>query len=421
MPDAPPAPDVRDLIARLPRTFGPALHGHLTNWGLLFPAEQRRLQAQLDWLNRLPAPEFKQLFDPIVEIESRMDLPRWNASATGFSVQDVGVLARSPLYPQWRAEVEKVFAHIDEAVADTGAQKQVNRIVFCVLPSHLPLPARPLWPDLESQATPLTLNAPFGEVLPGLAAAIAKRTFHSGLDPIEATWIFECETLLTALAETTSANVLSWTSLAAVRREFLTRLNAISRSIKSVDQTHDDLKRFDVSRLTGPQIGGNPRVREFLRELLLSGNGSLVFNNSFVQWGASEALRRAEPQALIACFGIRQKLKPFSSSVLFEDQSRHNPTPDAKDPAGSLIDAVELANYVYLASKRVAAYQSRSVTIMAASDLNRMLVLGPKANLPVGPRVTADQLFGFVLSWLAALCLICRLFHLDDPVSLDVL
>src|SRR5262249_50058560 len=154
----------------------------------------------------------------------------------------------------------------------------------------------------------------------------------------------------TRLSGTANANVLSWDSLARLRQEFLRQLNAVQRDLRSVDQTNEDLKRADINRLVGTEFASSPRVLEFMRNLFLSGNGSLVFGNSFVQWGASEALRRAQPQALIASFGIRKKLKPFSSLVLFEDQSRSNPLPDEDDPAGSLIDAAMLSQYVYLAA-----------------------------------------------------------------------
>src|SRR5574341_1402755 len=40
--------------------------------------------------------EFKRLFAPIVEIEGKMELPRWDASTAGLTVEDVGILARSP-------------------------------------------------------------------------------------------------------------------------------------------------------------------------------------------------------------------------------------------------------------------------------------------------------------------------------------
>jgi hypothetical protein len=142
-------------------------------------------------------------------------------------------------------------------------------------------------------------------------------------------------------------------------------------------------------------------VREFVRALFLSGNGSLVFNNSFVQWGASEALRRVRPQVLLACFGIRQKLKPFSSVVLFEDQSRSNPVPEENDPAGSLVDATLLAEYVYLAAQRHAGPRDRVLALMATGGLERVLVLGAPPPAPASGRITVEELCAFSLRWLA--------------------
>jgi len=381
-----------DLIGRLPATFGPALNDQLRQSELLFPAERRHLEAQLKWLAQLPRAEFDRLFAPLLEIESRMDLPHPESSAAGMSVRDVGILARSPLYPQWRAEVERVFARIDAAAEQPGDFQNLPRLLVCVLPAGLSLNDQPLWPDLSAQGTWLSLDRPFGEMLPQFAAAIAKRACPPGLEEDERTWVIECDTRLSGLA---GAAVLSWDDLAAMRREFLRRLNAVHRDLRSVDQTTEDLKRIDIGRLVGPAMAANPRVREFLRSLLLSGNGSLVFCNSFVEWGASEAFRRAQPQVLIASFGIRQKLKPFSSVVLFEDQNRSNPAPDEGDPAGSLVDALELSKYVYLGVQRVVRRPERTLTLMASCDLKRVLVLGPAKPAP------GANVIELALRWLA--------------------
>jgi hypothetical protein len=215
--------------------------------------------------------------------------------------------------------------------------------LLAILPPAASLAREAAWPGLAKQGAWFSLDRPFGEMLPALAAAIAARTCPPAFEEIERTWLFECGTEFSALA---GATVLSWDALDTLRREFLRRFNAVQRDLRSVDATSEDLRRADIGRLAGPAIAANPRVREFLRSVLLSGNGSLVFGNSFVEWGASEALRRAQPQALIASFGMRRKLKPFSSLVLFEDQNRSNPVPDSDDPAGSLVDAVLLAEYV---------------------------------------------------------------------------
>jgi hypothetical protein len=387
-------PDARALINRLPPTFRPALNDQLRNWDTLFPAEQRLLAAQLDWLAGLPPDDFQRLFAPTLEIEAQMDLPRWTSSAAGLTVQDTGRLARSPLYPRWREEVERVFSRIDDSVRKSGRLRSPRRLVICVLPPWLPIGAQPLWPETAKQGTWIPLARPFDQFLRPLAVSLAGRPLAAGIEPIEATWVLECDTRL----DLPRATVLCWESLAAARREFLARLNTIRRDLSSVDQMNEQLRKLDLSHL----VGGPLEVREFVRSVFLSGNGSLVFNNSFVQWGASEALRRVQPQLLVACFGIRQKLKPFSSMVLFEDQTRANPVADETDPAGSLVDGMILAEYVYRSAQRTAASNEAPLTLMAACDADRILALGPNVPEAADGRLTVQELTGFTQRWLAA-------------------
>lgn len=397
MPELSVPQSARDVIVRLPKTFAPSFNDQLRQWDLLFPAEQRQFRAELDWLARLPPGDFNHLFAPIVALETKMDL-RLDPTAKTLSIADTGMIARSPLYPQWRQEVAKVFARMDEGAGASASLRPLPRVVASILPSGLPVPKDPLWPELAKQGTWVPLERPFGEGYAQFVSAVAARKRPEGLEDVESTWVFECESRFAKLAASPAATVLSWKALAAARREFLNHLNAIRRDLKNVDDTHQELRRMDISRLIGPQVAARPQVREFVRGLMLSGNGSLVFPNSFVQWGASEAARRAQPQALFACFGIRQKLKPFSSTVLFEDQTRGNPVGDADDPAGSLIDDVMLAEYVYLAAQRVAAYEGHTVSIFAAGDLDRVLVLGPKR--PPSGRLTPEMFTRFTVAWL---------------------
>jgi hypothetical protein len=398
-------PSYAGLVTRLPRTFGPALNDQLRRWDLLFPAEQRQLRAQLDYLTGLSQAGLKELFAPMASLESRMDLPNWRPGAAGMSIEETGVLARSPLYPQWRTEVGKIFAQIEEAIEPSNRPGRVPRLILCVLPAGLPLNAQPMWPELAGQGSWVILSKPFRESENALVASLARRPASAGLEDIESTWVTECGRDLSASVESTGAIEFSWSALEAVRRTFLDRLNAIHRDLRSADQTTDDLRRLDISPSLDPRLGQIPRVREFIRSILLSGNGSLVFNNSFVQWSASEALRRVQPQALVACFGMRPKLKPFSSVVLFENQNRSNPTPDQDDPAGSLIDGQMLSQYVHYSARNLPVYQERLVTLFACADLPRVLVVGTKPGVAhfsssASPLET-QQLSDLALSWLA--------------------
>jgi len=396
MPEEPRLP--AELSRRLPATFGAAVHDQLRQWDFLVPAEQRQLRAQLDWLSGLAQAELDRLFAPLEELEGRMALGLHDATA-GLGVREVGILARSPLYPQWRVEVEKVFSRMDAAAAPSVPLRNSPRMLLSILPPAASLKDQPVWPSLAKLGAWFSLDRPFGDILPGLVAGLAARACAPAFEEIERTWVFECGTQFSALA---SSTVLSWDAMDPLRREFLRRLNAVQRDLRSVDQTTEDLRRADIGRLAGPAITANPRVREFVRAVLLSGNGSLVFSNSFVEWGASEALRRVQPQALVASFGMRQKLKPFSSLVLFEDQNRSNPVRDQDDPAGSLADAMLLAEYVYLASQRVACYPDHTVTLMSAVDWNRVLILGPRTPGFAAAPATSEQLAAFVLGWLGS-------------------
>ena len=51
------------------------------------------------------------------------------------------------------------------------------------------------------------------------------------------------------------------------------------------------LHKVDVTPWCPREVVADPALREFVRTLYLSGNGAVIFGNSFVEWAASEALR----------------------------------------------------------------------------------------------------------------------------------
>ncbi len=392
------------LLARLPRTFGPALNEQFRNWDLLFPAERRTISAQLDWLGALPNDQFSALFEPIVTIEKQMDLPPWNPGTDRLSVTDTGILVRSPHYQQWRTQVERTFEKIDAGVAAQGKLKRSNKLIVAVMPAGLASHPGAIWPKLEAEGKWVSLTAPFGNVLPALYHDVAEREQGPGIEPLERTWVFEYDPTLSATHINSPVVSLSFDQLGPIRHEFLKRLNYVKRDLPTLDLTYDDLRRLDLQPLFPEQAPVG--VREFTRNLFLSGNGALLFGNSFVQWGASEAFRRAAPQATFCRFGVRPKLKPFSSVVLFEDQNRANPVKDQPDPEGSFIDTQLLMEYIYLSALRGVEYDGRTLVLVAVPEQNRVLVLGPGAattRLTSGASpVAADALVDVARSWLVA-------------------
>ena len=115
------------------------------------------------------------------------------------------------------------------------------------------------------------------------------------------------------------------------------------KDLADADAVFDRLRKVDVSQWCPPEVASDPATREFVRSLYLSGNGAVIFGNSFVQWGASEAFRRARPSLLAAKFGVRAKPKAFTGVAVFDNPDQVNPVPSVDDLSGSAEDAEILA------------------------------------------------------------------------------
>lgn len=407
MPSEASIPASESLLARLPKTFVPVLNEQLANWGQLFPAEQRPIRTSMQYLDSLPEDELNFLLGPIFDLEAKMDLADWSPDRSRLTVQDTSRLARSPHYPQWRVEVEKLFESISRATAGVeDPARDRNKLVVNIMPAGLPGDSGQRWKRMARHGRWLQLAEPFGEGLDPLMDALAGRKSHKGTEPIEHTWVLQSGAELTGFRSRETVTLLSFGELERSRVHFSRKLNEIDKVLESLDQTYTDLRSVDMAELLSSPTKDDPRLREFIRELFLSGNGAVQFCTSFVQWGASEILRRAEPQALICCFGIRDKIKPFSGLVLFEDQNRANPVPDEADPEGSLIDIEVLGGYVHLSAVRRPNYKDRTATVFAAADSDMILLVAPKT-FPELPGIAQGALDGAAfrnaaLAWLAA-------------------
>jgi hypothetical protein len=396
------SPIDKAVLKRLPRTFVPSLNEQLDKWDLLFPVEQRTLTNQFDYLAGLSAGDFDGLFRAVKDVEAKMQLPPWEASSGRISISETSLLVRSPYYPQWRSEVERVFAKIDTGVEAAKGRKRRRSVVACVLPAGLPLPAGMPWPRLAQEGRTLALHAPFRDGAEQFLQALARHT-DSAADPAERTWVFETgDAQSRRLASGADGlTLLSFEALGPARKEFLRRLNVIKKDLHSADQAFEDLRRLDLAPLLGNGVGHDPRLSSFIRDLFLSGNGALLFANAFVEWGASEAIRRAQPQLVICSFGIRPKLKPFSSVAVFEDQGRANPVPAQDDAPSSLVDAQILAEYVYLTTSRLPSYAEQTLGLFAIEDSSLVHVLGPPPSngWPSGPMALVELSAG-ILRWM---------------------
>jgi hypothetical protein len=133
-------------------------------------------------------------------------------------------------------------------------------------------------------------------------------------------------------------------------------------------------------------------VQAFVRDLFLTGNGTLFVNNTFVEWAAVQAIRRAQPRLLVTRYGVRDKMKPFSSLLLFSQPRASDQIPEIEDPVGSFIDVEQLSHYVWLNAEKSPAYRQRTLHVLLAEGVDEMLVIrtGADAAPSLSPTSLAD-------------------------------
>jgi hypothetical protein len=392
----------KGLLKRLPLTFLPFVNQQLHEWEYLFPNERRSTERLLLYVARLDAEQSSALFHDVVDLEEKMGVRHWQFSTTEQTIQNSSQLARSPYFQDWRRAVQAVFDAADQhALKAKGvAAKSANRLVLIDIP--LPLPADPasVWRRWQGIGRPIEVNlaqagaphSPMEILLAGLPNATGGRA--GGLidaalsrpeSPPADAWVVEAgNALVEHLAEPgpsapalPAAILLSYMRLDRYRQSFSHEMNTMSKDLADADAVFDYLRKVDVTPWCPPEVASEPAVREFVRALYLSGNGAVIFGNAFVEWAASEAIRRARPSFLAAQFGVRSKPKPFTGVAVFDNPDQVNPLPAVDDLPGSAIDAQMLALYVWLAAHRYEEYQRSTVCVCLAESLGQAYVVAP--------------------------------------------
>jgi hypothetical protein len=205
-----------------------------------------------------------------------------------------------------------------------------------------------------------------------------------------------------ATAET-RAILLSYARLDQFRQSFSYEMNTMHKDLADADSVFDRLRKVEVTPWCPPEVVADAAIREFLRSLYLTGNGAVIFGNSFVEWAASEAFRRARPSFIAAQFGVRSKPKPFTGVAVFENPDQVNPLPAVDDLPGSAVDAQILALYVWLAAARYEEYQRSTVCVCIAESLSQAYIVAPpEFSLLKQPEpVSLEQLSHALHSWIA--------------------
>jgi len=391
------------VLARLPATVHAFILVELQKWPTLFGPERRYQRALLDHLSALTRRELDQAASGIGRIEREAAVDRLGERTPArFQDEAQALLRTRGLNVAWREEVDRFFQRIDPALeARLYPADAPRRLIVQIYARSIAIHREKLWSRFKQDGLRVPLNlegtngteaflqALFG---PRASAGGAPAIFAAPESaPLDA-WLIESHEALHALCEgkngETAAGSLTGLSYDRLRpyRDDLTR--ALNRKIQSGVESPQVFAAYARSLQIVPPAGALPYgpdvVLAFVRDVLLTGNGTLLMNNTFVEWAAVQALRRAQPRILVTRFGVRDRLKPFSSMVLFSQPRASDRIPAAADPDGSFIDVEQLSYYVWLNAEKNPAYRNKTLYLFLAEDINEMLAI--RSDLPVTPR-----------------------------------
>jgi hypothetical protein len=412
------------LLEQLPATFHASILIELQKWATLFPAEQAYQRALLQQLEERPQDERRRVFAGIARVETEAGVDQIAVSdPVRFQDDAQATFRRRRQLPQWRKEVDTVFEYLqpslDRALHPPDAPR---RLIVQIYGSGISFQHDKLWSRFRDAGfrLPLTLDGVRGaqgflRALFGGGASAGPRTLLTSLRAEHApapldTWLIEsgealhtcCEAAAAAPSGTAPSGLgatapthtgLSYERLRAYRDELTRALyEKIQAGVESPQAFAAYARSLRIAPGPGVLVNAADLLQAFVRDVFLTGNGTLFVNNTFVEWAAVQALRRAQPRLLVTRYGVRDKMKPFSSLLLFSQPRASDQIPLIEDPVGSFVDVEQLSYYVWLSAEKTAAYRQRTLYLFLAEGVDEMLALRSGAPTVAGTRLAAASL-----------------------------
>ena len=424
--------EYRGVMDRLPRTFLANTLLELEKWPDLFGPEKAYFRTLLGQLAAMDAAQFQETFGSLRAFEERTGCDRVTANDPDTLQRRLfDHLQRSGHYSAWRLEIDGIFQKLQPMVeARLYATEQQSRLVVILYEEGIALEREKLWQRFHSLGTRIPLKIDGAEsrdaFVRALFTGVRDPWFGVGqnqaLDTRQAPnpetripnrgpdtlfdvlrdsknfspsdiWILEAGDALHRLCEAGSkpsddrnrpcATGLSYERLRSYRQRLSEAIyNKVVAGVRGPQELGEWIKTLQFTPLDGTTLYVDDLVRAFIRDVFLAGSGTLIVNNTFVEWGAVQALKRAQPRVLVVRFGVRDKMKPFSSLLLFSKPRPTDQIPNLQDPLGSFVDVELLSYYVWLNAEAVTPYHDNTLYLLLADGVDEMLVVAPSSRKP---------------------------------------
>lgn len=407
------------LFDRLPPTFSTYSLDRIKDWRRLFPAERDYFERLFGLLARSEDSAVDRLFAPLFDVEQRMGVDRGSWNTKDFTLEQVDFLQRNRHLAEWREVIAQIFAEIDPLLDAEVQRAGRPRLVIVVSPSQLPMGPDRMWMRIKEKGRLVDLVLDEDEnlisdylpkLLSGAPGAVRAPTLFDlygdrAADQFD-NWIIESRDEIHALMQSFGGwTGFSFERLANVREILMEKVNELvtQKRIAGPRQLGEYLQKMNPGALNRA-AGRDLALRDFLQSVLLNGNGTLLLNNTFVEWASTQAIRRARPGLIGVSFGIRNKIKPFSSLLIYSDQEATSPIPTQEDTLGSYVDLEVFYEYLYNECEKYAEYRRNTGYLFVGQGLDQLLAIGPP-DFPLlannEPR-QLEEVFQEARAWLGA-------------------
>ena len=424
----------QSTLDRLPRTFLVSILLELERWLTLFKPERLYYRALLKQLATLPELELDSLFTGLTRLESQAKCHQVEAATPKtFQERTLNLLRKEGLYSSWRQEIDAVFQKLQPTLeAHLYSGDTEPRLIVILYGSGISIQRDKLWKRFSAIGSriPLHLNgshrseAFLRTLFTGHSSeadqTIRPTLFHilqksRKVGPLDA-WIVEAGNALQVLCERNTekgngsdcATGMSYDRLQGYREQLTKALySKILSGVPGPLELAAYAKGLKIMPQEGISLYCDDVVLAFIRDIFLGGNGTLIMNNSFVEWAAVQSIKRAQPHVLVVRFGVRDKMKPFNSLLLFSKARPADQIPILQEPLGSFIDVELLSYYIWLNAEKGPPYREKTLYLLLAEGTDEMLAVLPNSrklasDLPAATlpdvAVTMAQWLGLSLS-----------------------
>jgi len=384
----------KGLFERLPPTFSTFFFQQIQDWDLLFPAERTYHERLFALIDQSDPAVVAQLFEPLRQIEQKMGVNEKNWPRRHFTLEQVDFLNRSAQYAEWRQAVANIFARLDPLLEEETARNGHARLAVVIAPAELPVGPDRMWLRIRQHGTRIKLDPPediadylplllTGDRLTAAAPPIGALYAQAKRDPYAA-WMVESGGGLAKLAGNADSVVrLSYERLAAYRTRLMAEVRHMveAQQVRGPRELLAKLKELKIHASEG-DLSRDAILAEFARAVLLAGNGTLLINNTFVEWSTVQAVRRARPSVVVISFGIRNKIKPFTSLLIYADQDTSSPIPTQMDTLGTYVDLEIFYQYIWQEFEKYAEYRHNTAYLFVGEGMDELLAIGP-ADFPL--------------------------------------